>query len=114
MAAYGFVYCLSNSAFPGMYKVGFTRNSPSLRAKQLSSTTGVPVEFEVDWYVESQEADHLEKKLHAEFSGSRVSMGREFFKACSLEMYDYICEDQLTAWTRPDLMSLVVKRNMVK
>lgn len=102
MAEYGFVYCLSNRGMAGVYKIGFTRNSPHLRAQQLSAPTGVPAEFEVEWYAECEEADVLEKELHDRFSFDRVSSSREFFRGCPIEMFNALDYRQVSYWLSPD------------
>jgi len=102
MAEYGFVYCLSNRFMPGLYKIGFTRGSPNFRAKQLSAPTGVPTQFEVEWYVESDEADNLEKELHAALGRSRVSPDREFFKVCPIHAHTLLDGDFYSCWMSPD------------
>ncbi|WP_163086807.1 GIY-YIG nuclease family protein, partial [Acinetobacter baumannii] len=44
---YGFIYCLENRSFPGIYKVGMTERSPSTRCDELSSSTSIPHPFEI-------------------------------------------------------------------
>jgi hypothetical protein len=102
MAEYGFVYCMSNVCMPGIYKIGFTRSSPHQRAEQLSSSTSVPSPFEVEWYVESDEADYLEKALHESFKGKRVSVNREFFKECPITIFNVMDRCYLSEWLSPD------------
>lgn len=101
MAEYGFVYCMSNACMPGIYKIGFTRSSPHQRAEQLSSSTSVPTPFEVEWYVESDEAEALEKCLHESFKGSRVSQNREFFKVCPIRIFKEMDRCYLSDWLSP-------------
>ncbi|WP_220385717.1 GIY-YIG nuclease family protein, partial [Klebsiella pneumoniae] len=43
----GWVYVLSNPCMPGIYKVGMTTTSPEVRARELSSATGVPAPFKI-------------------------------------------------------------------
>lgn len=102
MAEYGFVYCLSNQCMPGVYKIGFTRGSPHLRAQQLSAPTGVPAPFEVEWYVEAEDADVLERDLHEQFDSVRVCAGREFFKICPIKAFEAMDRCHLSDWTSPD------------
>lgn len=102
MAESGFVYCLSNRCMPGVYKIGFTRGSPNFRAKQLSAPTGVPAQFEVEWYVESDEADLLEKEIHTALVKARVSPDREFFKVCPIHAHTLLDGQFFSDWMSPD------------
>lgn len=102
MAEYGFVYCLSNRGMPGIYKIGFTRSSPRLRAEQLSMPTGVPAEFEVEWYAECEDAALIEKELHQTFDSERVSANREFFKSCPVAIFEALDYRQVSDWMSPD------------
>lgn len=104
MAEYGFVYCLSNESMPGIYKIGFTRGSPSLRAKQLSAPTSVPTPFDVEWYAESEGADVLEAELHKALGRFRVSESREFFKVCPIAIYELLDGRHLTDWLSPEYL----------
>lgn len=78
---FGFVYVLSSSAMPGVYKVGATDRSPHQRAAELSRGTGVPIEYEVAFYGETQNAFAWEKAVHVVLAKYRVSESREFFRA---------------------------------
>ena len=80
MSKYGFVYLLSNSAFPNLYKVGCTERSPTQRAFELSST-GVPEPFEVVGYIECQDPQRVELDIHRKLSQWRCNSRREFFNA---------------------------------
>lgn len=113
MAEYGFVYCLRNDAMPGIYKIGFTRGSPHQRAKQLSAPTGVPVDFEVEWYIESDQADLLEKELHELFSTSRLSSYREFFKCCPIDIYTELDRNFLSDWMSPEHLFRIHQKNKI-
>ena len=49
---YGYVYCLTNKFMPNICKIGFVNkpNKTSLdRAKELSSNTNCPINFEVEF-----------------------------------------------------------------
>lgn len=63
-----------------IYKIGFTQNSPTQRAIELSKNTSVAVPFEVVVYAESENAHELEKEFHELYKKYRVSKSREFFK----------------------------------
>lgn len=78
--SYGFVYVLANAAMPGIYKVGFTERSPSLRCRELSQSTSVPVDFELVCYAEYENAHAREQEIHSMLADLRLSRGREFFR----------------------------------
>ena len=44
----GWIYCLSNPAFPSLLKIGQTKNFPNIRSDQLY-TTGVPQPFKIEF-----------------------------------------------------------------
>ncbi len=81
MRDYGFVYCLENYSFPGLYKIGCTEQSPTRRAKQLSGATGVPSEYYVAAYAECSEFQRVEREIHARLREYRENDRREFFRA---------------------------------
>lgn len=66
---------------PGLVKLGYTDRSPSERARELSSSTGVPEEFTVYawWEILNTGAIELEKKIHQKFKNDRYRNNREFF-----------------------------------
>ena len=75
----GFVYVLTNSAMPGLVKIGKTERTPDERAEELQST-GVPFAFELQWFGQFEDMAAVELKLHKCFHKQRVSKWREFFK----------------------------------
>ncbi len=79
MRTYGFVYCLSNPALPGLYKIGHTLRSPHERARQLSST-GVPDEFFVMGYIEIESPEWWDHRFHLCLARFRSNDKREFFR----------------------------------
>jgi len=82
MSDKGYVYVLMNPSMNNLVKIGKTERLPTERAKELSSTTGVPTPFIVvyDCYFES--CSDAEKFVHTllEGKGYRVSSHREFFE----------------------------------
>lgn len=80
----GYVYVLSNSAYPGLLKIGKTHREPEIRVKELSSATGVPKPFKIEFYVHTPDCDSLELKTHRYFMKYRYVKNREFFNV-SLE-----------------------------
>jgi hypothetical protein len=75
----GYVYIFTNSAMPGLVKIGWTNITPYDRAKQLH-TTGVPVPFTVYGFIQIENPEKIEKAVHAKLSKFRVSKSREYFK----------------------------------
>ncbi len=88
MSTHGFVYALSNSAMPGLYKIGSTTRSPYARAKELSSVTGVPSPFSVAVFVAVENASTAESDFHRFLVAFRHTEKREFFE---------LTKDQLVA-----------------
>ena len=74
------VYVLTNQAMPGMIKVGITgSDTVETRMKSLDQT-GVPLPFQCYYAAEVDDAQAVEKAVHAAFDDSRVRKGREFFE----------------------------------
>jgi hypothetical protein len=75
------VYVLTNPTMPGLCKIGFTKNKPSERVKQINSGTGVAMDFVVEWAFPCFNAHDVEKQVHKylENNGFRVSRNKEFF-----------------------------------
>lgn len=76
----GWVYVLSNESMPGIYKVGMTTTSPQIRAKELSSATGVPTPFKVEGAFHCEDPSGSERDIHESLSEFRVNESREFFR----------------------------------
>ena len=74
------VYVLTNSAMPGLVKIGYTtQEDANTRIGQLY-TTGVPVPFKLEFACKVQNADEVEKALHVAFAPNRINPKREFFQ----------------------------------
>lgn len=93
MADIGFVYILGNRAMPGIFKIGMTLNAPSRRAIELSSSTSVPMEFEVLAFGEIENPAGFERELHSLYSAERVSANREFFRVPLKSLVDALKEN---------------------
>jgi len=76
------VYVLSNPDFPHLVKIGFTKDKPTTRAKRISQSTGVPMEYEVEYAFPCFNGHNLENEIHRylETEGFRHNKNREFFK----------------------------------
>lgn len=88
----GFVYVLSNECMPGIYKIGMTKHSPELRAKEISAATGVPQPFKVVAAFHSNNPASDEKLIHKALASERLSDNREFFKLGDKELPDLLSE----------------------
>lgn len=81
------VYCLSNEAMPGRFKIGFTTRTAGARAADLydgygdAYTTGVPMPFEVvrEWELPSGRGRQVEQAVHRVLGDRRPNPKREFF-----------------------------------
>jgi len=74
------VYILSNPSSPGLLKIGYTKTEPEIRAKQISSATGVAQPYIVEWAFKCHDGDLLENEVHKHLDGYRVATNREFFQ----------------------------------
>lgn len=71
---------MSNSAFPGWFKIGKSAKDPSIfRISELNST-GVPLPFSCEYYAFTEQYDWLEGIIHSNFDYCRVNPQREFFE----------------------------------
>jgi hypothetical protein len=80
MSNFGFVYILTNAHMPDVYKVGCTERSPHSRAEELSKPTGVPSPFKVLCYIEVDDFQTYERRMHEWLEEYRISSNREFFE----------------------------------
>lgn len=78
------VYVLSNPTTPNLLKIGYTKNTPDERAKQISTATGVALPYKVEFAFKCFNGEQLEGEVHKYLSGYRVNNQREFFEV-SLE-----------------------------
>ena len=76
-----YIYILENNTMPGLVKIGFTKNKPSERVKQINAATGVALDFDVKYQYPCFNAHDLEKEIHIylESQGFRVNKKKEFF-----------------------------------
>jgi hypothetical protein len=74
------LYVLSNPSMPGIYKIGYSTNSPEIRKSQLSRSTSVPTPFNIEYSFHCYNASRLESEIHKFFESSRTSADREFFQ----------------------------------
>ena len=76
---YGYIYVMSNEAYPNIYKIGSTYGLPDERAEELTGT-GNLYPFKVEYFIDIKDAEYYEKQIHKILDISRVNKNREFFK----------------------------------
>lgn len=72
------VYILSSNN-NRYYKIGYTKNEPEVRAKQISSATGVAHPYRVEFAFQCFNGEALEHEVHRKLEHYRVNHSREFF-----------------------------------
>lgn len=76
----GFIYILVNPLFKdNTLKIGKTRRNANERAKEVSSSTGIPVNFIVVYEKPVVNCDLVEQRVHEKLEDRRVNKNREFF-----------------------------------
>lgn len=76
----GFVYVMSNPSMPGLVKIGIARESVEKRKKSLSSPSGVPTPFVIEYACKVTDCKAVEDALLTAFTRDRINMSREFFR----------------------------------
>ena len=85
------VYILSNPSLPKEYlKIGYTKLSPDERAIQISSATGVPTPYKVEWAYKCFNGEIVERMTHEKLKAFRVNNRKEFFHISLEEAKDSI------------------------
>lgn len=75
----GWVYCLSNQSYKGVYKIGFTTRTPNERAQELSRETSIIYPFVVEVSKKVKNCRLKENQLHKLLNEYRVRPNKEFF-----------------------------------
>ena len=87
----GWVYVLTNSAMPGLVKIGLTTRNPRDRAAELTAATGVPAPFVIAWCRAATDCAYVEAAVHRMLDDRRVSGKREFFR-CDVQTARQVIE----------------------
>jgi len=87
----GFVYILTNPAFPGVLKIGFTTRSVESRIAEFNSATAVPAPFEIVAYYSSHDPKKDERTVHLALDSCRAP-GKEFFAIKPKQALDMLNE----------------------
>lgn len=74
-----YVYILSNPSIPNIYKIGYTGKRPEERAKQISSATGVPTPYKVEFAFKCHDGESAEREIHKALAYCRVTANKEHF-----------------------------------
>ena len=74
------VYILSNPTSPGLLKIGYTKQTPEERAKQISSATGVALPYKVEWAYKCFNGETVEREVHHKLKTQRVNNNKEFLQ----------------------------------
>lgn len=86
----GFIYIMSNPAFPNLLKIGKSKKDPTTDRVNELNQTGVPEPFKVEYYAFVEDEDYLEKAVHRKFASNRPNKNREFFSVDCVEAIDAI------------------------
>lgn len=78
--AVGYIYALSHPDMAGLLKIGFTSNTVEGRVRDLSSHTGVPSPFIIDYFHLSDHVEEVETLVHQELAAHRVNEVGNFFE----------------------------------
>ncbi len=75
----GFIYIMSNPAFPNLVKIGKSKKDPTTDRVNELNQTGVPEPFKVEYYAFVTDENGLESHMHNKFADQRPNLKREFF-----------------------------------
>ena len=80
-AKIGYIYVLHNpSLWDDYLKIGLTKRTPAIRAKELSARTGVAQEYVVAYWRHVMDTADAESAIHKYLGSCRVNERREFFR----------------------------------
>ena len=79
----GFIYIMTNKAFPGRLKIGISGSHPKNDRQSQLYSTGVPEPYDLQYAALVDEYEKIERKVHAQLSYKRPNKDREFFQ-CSV------------------------------
>lgn len=85
----GYVYVLSNSAMPGVLKIGRTNRPIHARIAELNAETGVPTPFRLQALYPSMDCCAEEARVHLALAALRLE-GKEFFRLSPSEARRHI------------------------
>ncbi|MFA0046703.1 GIY-YIG nuclease family protein [Vibrio sp. 10N.261.51.F11] len=86
----GYVYVLSNPAFPHLVKIGYTTRCIEERLCELNAPTSLPSPFQLAFSFLCEDPLNKERLLHDQFQDQRFSYNREFFEVDQSVVVDFI------------------------
>ena len=86
----GFIYIMSNPAFPTLLKIGKSKKNPTTDRVNELNQTGVPEPFKVEYYAFVEDEEYLERVVHKRFASQRPNKNREFFSVETHEVINVI------------------------
>ncbi len=105
----GYVYCLSNLSLhtidgTPIYKIGETSRNPTVRAHELSTASGVPTQFNVEFAILVDNRNYTESLIHKILKQDRINNGREFFTTTIERIKDIFTlkEGNDNKWWKPN------------
>ena len=105
---------MSNQSFKNSYiKIGKSSKDPEVRKKNLY-TTGVPKEFNLEYYALVENYHRVERAVHNKFKENRIEYNREFFDIKIDYVVNFIrtfCADTLL-WETPFKSSTEVLKEL--
>lgn len=77
----GFIYCIINSCYQDLCKIGMTKRTPDHRLREANSnSTWQPSPFVLAFAMKVDDAKVAERALHKLLNAKRYSANREFFQ----------------------------------
>lgn len=74
----GYLYVLSNPSLPKYLKVGYTNRTLEQRLTELNNTS-IPLPFKIEFYCIVDDAENVERAVHAELVKKNFKKDKEFF-----------------------------------
>ena len=76
----GIIYILTNSAFCGIVKIGYTTNTVQQRLREINTGTGIVEPFKVYAAFPVEDARKIESLIHQKLKDYRLKSRKEFFE----------------------------------
>ena len=80
----GYIYILSNLGLPRTFKIGFVKDDPEARAKQLKSATGLETDFIIEKLWKTKNPYKVEQKIFSSLQMQKNKNGEYYGKSYRL------------------------------